>query len=133
MSIGQTGHVGRAKTALVTTLEGVGWQKQTKKQMYYVIYVQKGKGADRAASPGPPPDESFQKSFTQYLKGLQLTTPDSGSTVMSMLWCHPGKTGILGLLLCLYWQAEYSSTGKDWEGNVKQVESIFNNILISNM
>ena len=37
------------------------------------------------------PDESFRKSFTQYLKGLQLTTLDSGSTVMSTLWCHPGK------------------------------------------
>ena len=80
-----------------------------------------------------PPDESFRKSFTQYLKGLQLTTPDSGSTVMSVLWCHPGKTGILGLLLCLYWQAEYSGARKNWEGNVKWVESIFNNILISNM
>ena len=80
-----------------------------------------------------PPDESFRKSFTQYLKGLQLTTPDSGSTVMSVLWCCPGKTGVLGLLLCFYWQAEYSGAGKDWEGNVKRVESIFNNILISNM
>ena len=48
------------------------------------------------------PDESFGKSFTQYLKGLQLTSQDSGSTVMSALWCRPGKTGILGLLLCLY-------------------------------
>ena len=46
-------HVGRAKTALATALEGSGWQKGTKKQMYYVIYVQKGKGANRAASPGP--------------------------------------------------------------------------------
>ena len=80
-----------------------------------------------------PPDESFGKSFTQYLKGLQLTTPDSGTTVMSMLWCGPGKTGNFGLVLCLYWQAEYSSARKDWEGNVKWVESIFNNILISNM
>ena len=51
--IGQTGHVGRVKTTLVTTLEGAGWQKRTKKQIYYVIYAQKGKGADRAASPGP--------------------------------------------------------------------------------
>ena len=41
----------------------------------------------------------------------------------------PGKTGILGLLLCLYWQAEYSGGGNDWKANIKRVESIFSAIL----
>ena len=36
-----------------------------------------------------PPDESFGKSFTQYLKALQLTSQDSGSTVMSETMVPP--------------------------------------------
>jgi hypothetical protein len=48
---------------------------------------------------------------------------------MSEMWTHPGKTGIIGLLLCLYWQAEYSGGGKDWELNMDRVKCIFNAIL----
>ena len=80
-----------------------------------------------------PPAESFRKVFTNYLKGLPLTTMETGGTVMTEIWCCPGKMGILGLLLCLYWQLEYSGAGLYWEGNVKHVESIFNAILTSNM
>ena len=75
-----------------------------------------------------PPVESFRKVFTDYLKGLPLTTMETGGTVMTEIWCCPGKMGILGLLLCLYWQLEYSGAGLYWEGNVKHVESIFNAI-----
>ena len=76
-----------------------------------------------------PPAESFIKAFTNYLKGLNFTMADQGITVMSTLWCHPGKTGIVGLLLCLHWQAEYSGAGHDWDTNIKCVEAIFNTIL----
>ena len=48
---------------------------------------------------------------------------------MQQVWCRSGKTGILGLLLCLYWQAEYCGTGHAWKGNIKAVEQIFNAIL----
>ena len=75
------------------------------------------------------PPESFGKVFTNYLKGLPSTVLEIGGTVMTEIWCRPGKTGIMGLLLCLNWQAVYSGAGRDWEGNMKCVEAIFNAIL----
>jgi len=57
------------------------------------------------------PSDKFGKVFTDYLNGLPSTPSDIGGAVMAAVWCHPGKTGILGLLLCLYWQAEYSGSG----------------------
>ena len=80
-----------------------------------------------------PPADTFGNMFTEYLNGLQLTAKESTNTVMSAIWCRSGKTGILGLLLCLYWQAEYSGAGCDWESNMKCVESIFNTILTSHL
>jgi len=75
------------------------------------------------------PTESFGQVLTDYLKGLPLSVLKIGGTVMTQLWCRPGKTGILGLILCLYWQAEYSGAGHDWNVNMKCVEHIFNVIL----
>ena len=75
------------------------------------------------------PSDKFGKVLTGYLNGLPSTTSDIGGMVMVAIWCRPGKTGILGLLLCLYWQAEYSGGGKDWQANMKRVEGIFNAIL----
>ena len=75
------------------------------------------------------PAEPFGKVFTHYLKSLPSTTLKAGGTVGMQMWCRPGKTGVLGLLLCLYWQAEYSGVGNDWMANVKVVEHIFNAIL----
>ena len=45
------------------------------------------------------PVESFRKVFTEYLKGLPPTTIQCGGTVMVQIWCRPGQTGIIGLLL----------------------------------
>jgi hypothetical protein len=75
------------------------------------------------------PAESFGQVFTNYLNGLPSTMMDIGGTVMMEIWCRQGRTGILGLLLCLYWQAEYSGGGKSWKANMKRVEGIFNAIL----
>jgi hypothetical protein len=75
------------------------------------------------------PAESFGQVFTNYLNGLPSTVMDIGGTVMTEIWCRQGRTGILGLLLCLYWQAEYSGGGKSWKANMKRVEGIFNAIL----
>jgi len=75
-----------------------------------------------------PPADSFGKVFTAYLKGLSSSNMKDRGTVMTEIWCRPGKTGILGLLLCLYWQAEYSGAGNDWKQNMKRVEDIFNAI-----
>ena len=76
-----------------------------------------------------PPSDTFGKVLTDYLNGLPSTASDIGGTVMAAIWCRPGKTSILGLLLCLYWQAEYSGGGKDLQANMKHVEGIFNAIL----
>ena len=81
----------------------------------------------------PAPVEPFRKIFTSYLKGIQETMLEWGGTVMMEIWCHSGRTGIVGLLLCLYWQSMYSGARHDWDGNVKVVESIFNAILMSNL
>jgi hypothetical protein len=75
------------------------------------------------------PSDKFGKVFTDYLNGLLSTPSDVGGAVMAAVWCRPGKTGILGLLLCLYWQAEYSGGGNDWQANMKCVEGIFSAIL----
>ena len=75
------------------------------------------------------PSDTFGKVFTDYLNGLLSTTSNIGGTAMAAIWCRPGKTGILGLLLCLYWQVEYSGGGNDWKANIKRVESIFSAIL----
>ena len=45
------------------------------------------------------------------------------------LWCRQGKTGIIGLILCLYWQDTFSGAGNDWKANMQRVENIFNAIL----
>jgi hypothetical protein len=74
------------------------------------------------------PLESFGKSFTVYLKSLPSTTFTTNGTVMTEIWCRPGKTGIIGLLLCLNWQAVFSGAGNDWKKNMKRVEDIFNAI-----
>ena len=73
--------------------------------------------------------ESFGKVFTDYLNGLPLSAQKLSGTVMNEGWSHPGQTGIVGLILCLYWQAEYAEAGKDWQENIKHVERIFNVIL----
>jgi hypothetical protein len=75
------------------------------------------------------PSDKFGKVFTNYLNGLPSTPLDVGGAVMVAVWCRPGKTGILGLLLCLYWQAEYSGSRNDWQANMKRVEGIFSAIL----
>jgi hypothetical protein len=75
-----------------------------------------------------PPAASFGKVFTNYLMGLPSSTMEKKGTVMTEIWCRPGKTGIIGLLLCLYWQAEFSGAGNDWKMNMKRVEDIFNAI-----
>jgi hypothetical protein len=74
------------------------------------------------------PAELFGKTITGYLKGLPSSTMKKNGTVMTETWCRPGKTGIIGLLLCLNWQAVYSGTRNYWKQNVERVEDIFNTI-----
>ena len=78
------------------------------------------------------PAESFRQVFTEYLKGLPSFTNRHGGTVMTQIWCRPGWTGIVGLLLCLYWQSTYSGARNDYEDDLKHVKSIFQAILTSN-
>jgi len=75
------------------------------------------------------PAEIFGTIFTEYLNKLPSSTMAIGGTVMTEIWCRPGKTGIIGLLLCLYWQAECSGAGNDWKMNITRVGYIFNAIL----
>jgi hypothetical protein len=73
--------------------------------------------------------ESFKQVFTNYLNGFKASTQVVGGTVMDEIWCCPGKTGVIGLILCLYWQAEFSGVRNDWKANIKLVENILNAIL----
>jgi len=75
------------------------------------------------------PSESFGKVFTNYLGGLPSGAVAIGGAVMDNIWCRPGKTGILGLILCLYWQGEYSGAGNEWNANIQCVKGIFDAIL----
>jgi hypothetical protein len=73
--------------------------------------------------------ESFKKVFTAYLHSLPLSTDTIGGTMMDQAWSRPGQTGVIGLILCLYWQAVYSGAGKDWRANIEHTKHIFNAIL----
>ena len=52
-----------------------------------------------------------------------------GDAILDQIWCRPGKTGVVFLLVGLHWQAVYSGAGKKWERNLKLVDSIFRTIL----
>jgi hypothetical protein len=75
------------------------------------------------------PSESFGKVFTNYLRSLPASTHTIGGTVMDQVWSRSGRTGVIGLVLCLHWQAVYSGAGKDWHANLKLIDRIFNAIL----
>lgn len=75
------------------------------------------------------PTQAFGSVFTDYLNKLPSSTMAIEGTVMTEIWCRPGITGIIGLLLCLYWQAEFSGAGHDWKANLARVGYIFNAIL----
>ena len=49
------------------------------------------------------PAELFGPKFTKYLKGLPPSVHMTGGAVMEQVWCRSGKTGMVGLLLCLFW------------------------------
>ena len=61
------------------------------------------------------PSDTFRQVLTDYLTGLPSNTGEVGGSIMKQVWCWPGKMGIFGLLLCLYWQAEYAGAGNDWD------------------
>jgi len=75
------------------------------------------------------PPKAFGMVLTDYLKGVPSSRPEGRSTVMSEIWCRPGVTGIIGLLVCLHWQAKDSGAQNEWMENVKRVEHIYNSIL----
>lgn len=76
----------------------------------------------------PPPDDGFAKVWTTFLSQLAVSDWET-SDILQEMWCRPGPTGIVFLLLGTHWQAEYCGTGKSWHQNVKRVGSIFNIIL----
>jgi hypothetical protein len=71
------------------------------------------------------PSRVIRKSL---LEGLPLSTMKNNGTVMTEIWCHHRKTGIIRLLLCLNWQAVFSGAGNDWKHNMQHVKDIFNAI-----
>ena len=75
------------------------------------------------------PAELFRSKFTMYLKGLPPSVRMTGGAVMEQVWCRSGKTGMVGLLLCLFWQAEYSEAGNEWKENIKCIQEVFQAIL----
>ena len=77
----------------------------------------------------PQPDGGFDKVWTTFLSQLAISDREKTSDILQEMWCRPGHTGIVFLLLGMHWQAEYFGTGKDWHRNVKRVEHIFNIII----
>ena len=73
--------------------------------------------------------KSFRQILTNYLAALPSSTLKSRGIVMDQIWCCLGKTSIFSLLVCLYWQVEYSGAGHDWNKNLKCMWNIFNAIL----
>jgi hypothetical protein len=75
------------------------------------------------------PGEPFGNEFTNYLVGLPWSSLADSNSIMDEIWCHPGRTGIIVLLVGLYWQALYSRSKKKWASNLEWVETIFHAIL----
>ncbi|KAI0245018.1 hypothetical protein BJV78DRAFT_1159260 [Lactifluus subvellereus] len=77
-----------------------------------------------------PPSDAFGQVLTEYLSRLPPSVfKAGGKSVMTQVWCRLGRTGIVGLLLCLHWQVEYSGTRPEWKTNLKRVECIFKAII----
>lgn len=76
-----------------------------------------------------PPGESFGNDYTSFLGNLPWSTMTKEDGILEQVWCRPGKTGIVSLLVGLHWQAVYSGAGKKWERNVKLVGNIFTTII----
>jgi hypothetical protein len=76
-----------------------------------------------------PPDSRFGNIWTDYLRALPLAMWQDDGNIFQETWCRTGKTGIVMFVLGLYWQAEHSGGGHDWEANLKFVEAIFELIL----
>lgn len=74
-------------------------------------------------------DESFGTTFKVYLQSLDIPSlqrnPDA---VLELIWARDGRTGIVGLLACLHWEAVASGVGNDWRKNAEQVELLFDMI-----
>ena len=64
------------------------------------------------------PQESFGKEFTRYLEQLPWDSMIGGDEILKQIWCRPGRSGVIVLLVGLYWQAVYSGGGKEWKGNI---------------
>lgn len=77
----------------------------------------------------PRPGEPFGNAFTDYLVGLPWTSFTNDNAIMDEVWCRPGRTGTIVLLVGLYWQALYSGAGKKWASNLERVETVFRTIL----
>jgi hypothetical protein len=80
---------------------------------------------------GPLPSNDFGKIWTDFLSQRKISEWQDTKDILQEPWCRPGKTGIVIFLLGIYWQAEYSGTGKDWHRNVQRVDNLFN-IILSN-
>ena len=76
------------------------------------------------------PQKGFGKVLMQYLKGPPSTTLAGSATVVTEIWCCPGVTGIVRLLLCLCWQANSPGSQKDLKANIKRVGSIYSAIIM---
>jgi hypothetical protein len=61
----------------------------------------------------------FEKVFTNYLNGLMSSIMVIKGTIMTEIWCHPGKMG-----------TKYSGSGNECTANIKHIEYIFNSILV---
>lgn len=75
------------------------------------------------------PSDSWAECFTEYLKKLRITPDVNNRTFLDEPWVRAGRTGIIGLVKGLHWQALHFAAGPDWESNVSYVEDFFHAIL----
>ena len=77
----------------------------------------------------PPRGDGFGAIWTSFLKSLPISEWKDNDGVLEQVWCRTGTTGIVFLVLGLFWQAEYSGAGKEWTSNMRRVHDIFECIL----
>jgi hypothetical protein len=61
----------------------------------------------------PQLDDGFGKIWTTFLLQLAVLDWETTLDILQEMWCRPGQTRIVFLLLEIHWQAEYCGTGKD--------------------
>jgi len=69
----------------------------------YYLHIYRILGLNGVMKPNVPcPSEALGKVFTEYLHGLPASMHAICGTILDQPWSHSGRTGVIGVVFCLY-------------------------------